>query len=330
MSDIFQMELSPSPPGNSARKSAGIRFAKWCLWLPFVGFLAPSTLAVIAGSHDGGSTTWTIAGLTLAALVFSLGLSFGVCALRIAKVEGRKAIFGRAVTGLGFNIIFLVVTLVALGGSIYVATLLASQKRDEVADEKRTHELSLLRDRATGDFATKVNAMMRRYRDSAMALTNPPVLDFARVKNREELKNREAVVEEYLASCRGLQGLAENGPELYRKELERVQLPSRIIDASVKTFAKTFRSSAQSDPVVRKAEVRTGEAMLKILTFVDGEWDALTYDAAKQRYNFKNTTAEADYLRLSKEFNKAKEEFRDLELALPPKTGNSSVEIAPK
>jgi hypothetical protein len=156
------------------------------------------------------------------------------------------------------------------------------------------------------------------------------VLDFARVKDREELKNREAVVEEYLASCRDLQGLAENGPELYRKELERIQLPSRMIDASVKTFAKTFRSSAPSDPVVRKAEVRTGEAMLKILTFVDGEWDALTYDAAKQRYNFKNTTAEADYLRLSKEFNKAKEEFRDLELALPPKTGNSSVEIAPK
>jgi hypothetical protein len=164
------MEPSPSPPGNTARKSAGIRFARWCLWLPFVGFIVPCTLAVIAGSHDEGNSTWTITGLTLAALVFALGLSFGVYALRIAKVEGRKEIFGRAVIGLGFNIIFLVVTLVALGGSIYVATLLASQKRDEVADEKRTHELSLQRDRATDDFATKVNAMMRRYRDSAMAL----------------------------------------------------------------------------------------------------------------------------------------------------------------
>ena len=317
------MELSPLPPGNSARKSAGIRFAKWCLWLPFVGFLAPCTLAVIAGSHDGGNSTWTIVGLTLAALVFSLGLGFGVCALRIAKVEGRKGIFGRAVSGLGINILFLIVTLAALGGSIYVATLLASQKRDQAADEKRTQELSLLRDRATGDFAAKVKAMMRRYRDSAMALPNPPVLDFARVKAREDLKNREAIVEEYLASCRALQGLAENGPELYRKELERIQLPSRMIDATVKTFAKSFRSSAPSDPVVRKAEVRTGEAMLKILTFVDGEWDALTYDAAKRRYNFKNPTEEAEYLRLSEEFNKAKEEFRDLELSFPPaKTGN--------
>jgi len=63
--------------------------------------------------------------------------------------------------------------------------------------------------------------------------------------------------------------------------------------------------------------------MLKILTFVDGEWDALTYDAAKRRYNFKNPTEEAEYLRLSEEFNKAKEEFRDLELSFPPaKTGN--------
>jgi hypothetical protein len=293
------------------------------LWLPFVGFLAPSILAVISGSHDGGSSTWTIAELTLAALVFSLGLGFGVCALRIAKVEGRKGVFGRAVTGLVFNILFLVVTLVALGGSIYVSTLLASQKRDQAADEKRTHELSLLRDRATGDFAGKVNAMMRRYRDSAMALTNPPVLDFARVKTREDLKNREAVVQEYIKSCRDLQGLAENGPELYRKELEKVQLPSRMIDVTVKTFAKTFRSSAPRNPVVRKAEVRTGEAMLRILTLVDGEWDALTYDAAKQRYNFNNTTAEANYLRLCEEFNKAKEDFRDRELRSPPaKTEN--------
>jgi hypothetical protein len=181
----------------------------------------------------------------------------------------------------------------------------------------------LLRDRASGDFAEKAKAMMRRYRDSAMALTNPPVLDFAQVKAREDLKSREAVVEEYLASCRDLQGLAENGPELYRKELERIQLPTRMIDASVKVFAKGFRSSAPSDPVVRKAEVRTGEAMLKILTFVDGERDALTYDAANQRLNFNNTTEAAEYLRLSEEFNKAKEEFRDLELALPPaKTGN--------
>ena len=317
------MELFLSPPGNTARKSAAIRFAKWCLWLPFVGFLALSTLAVVAGSHDGGSTTWTIAGLTLAALVFSLGLGFGVYALRIAKVEGRKGIFGRAVTGLVFNILFLVVTLVALGGSIYVATLLASQKGNQAADEKRTHELSLLRDRATGDFAAKVKAMMTRYRDSAMALTNPPVLDFARVKTREDLKNRESVVEEYLASCRDLEVLAEKGPELYRKELETVQLPTRMIDATVKTFAKTFRSSAPSDPVVRKTEVRTGETMLKILTFVDDDWDALTYDAAKQKYNFKNTTEEAKYLRLCEEFNKSKQEFRDLELELPPaKTGN--------
>jgi hypothetical protein len=175
-----------------------------------------------------------------------------------------------------------------------------------------------MRDRATEDFAAKVKVMMKKYRDSAMALTNPPVLNFAKVKVRGDLKNREAAVEGYIVACRDLQGLAENGPELYRKVLERIHLPSRMIEANVKVFTKSFRDSAPSDPVVRKAEVRSGEAMLKILTFVDSKWDDLTFDAASKVFPFKNTDEEAEYLRLTEDFNKAKAEFSDLQLAPPP------------
>jgi hypothetical protein len=118
---------------------------------------------------------------------------------------------------------------------------------------------------------------------------------------------------EFIAACQALQDLKEHGPELYQQELLKHDVPRRLREASVKTFAESFSSARHTQKAVqRQPEVRQAKALLKLVAILDGAWGQWEYVQAAQKIEFKNPTQAADYNAAVEEYNRASKEYLEL------------------
>ncbi len=137
------------------------------------------------------------------------------------------------------------------------------------------------------------------------ALTNPPVLDVALVKSREELQMREEVIREYIAASKDLRDFCDNATETYRQELLNHKLTPETREAALKKFVQKVQGKNPTIVALRKADVRRGEAMLNVLTFLEANWGQWSTRPETDRLRFKET-------KLSDGYKQANQELKDV------------------
>jgi hypothetical protein len=286
--------------------------AKLTLWSPFVGIFLLGLLGEVVGNRSDLGSQSMIAVCGFCALFFASGIALGIKALRAMKVEGRKGIFGRALTGMVLNGLLLGVTLCLIGFGIHVLEFMAKVKRQEADGTQKAQEMAALRDKVTTEFGLKSKEMAAKYRSSGEALMNHRVLDMSSVKSRDELNMREKMVDDFIAACKALQDLAEHGPALYEQELLKSDLPARVRQASVKIYAKSFYQSGPGNRARRRAEVRLGKAMLKVITILDREWGQWEYQTATGKGEFKDESKATEYHSATLAVSQASEQLKAL------------------
>jgi len=312
MSDVFVDETPPTdsdapalPPVPSQKLSAR-RAAKLALWLPFVGLFILIVFAAGIGERNGGQhlVMWSII-VAVCWLVWIAGLALGIMALRRRKIEeGSKGVSGRAFVGISFNALF-------LGLTIWVAVCVAIMETDitRMRDKTATDEAAAARAKvgdgealqkqlaayADSAFVANVGELQKKYQMAGAALTNPPVLDVALMKSREELQTREEVIREYITASEDLRDFCDNSIEAYRQELLNHKLTPETREASLKTFVQKVQGKNPTIMALRKADVRRGEAMLKLLTLLEANWGKWEYGPKTDRLQFKETKLSDDY-----------------------------------
>jgi len=263
--------------------------------------------SAVGNRELGDQSLIAISGIS--SLFFAGGLVLGIKGLRRMKVEGRKGITGRALTGVVLNGLLFCLMIFLTGVGVFVVQVTAKQKEQEASAAQKRKEMVALRDSLTAEFGLKVKELVRKYQSTGTALINLPVLDMAPVKSREELKVREKMIGEFIAASKALQDLTEHGTELYQQELLKHKLPRTLREASVKIFAESFSAASNPQNIPRRqAEVRRGEAMLKVVTILDGAWGQWELLPATQKLEFKHPTQAAEYNAAVKEFSQANEE----------------------
>ena len=227
--------------------------------------------------------------------------------LRRMKAEGRKGILGSALTGLVLNAIFL----------ILMACLIAFLVHEEVQAGK-AREKALV-DRADRSFVVKVQELERKNGSAWSALTNPPVLGMALVKHREELQAREDLVREAIAANKALEDVAENGRELYRRELLKYKISDDALAASLKKFDDETVGKAPFNLKILGAYARTGNAALKVLTVLEVNWGKWEYKPGAQPIKFQQQDSVVEYNNALKEYKEATAEALRLNEQMTPK-----------
>lgn len=245
-------------------------------------------------------------------LFFAGGLTFGILVLRRMKVEGPKGIMGRALIGMVLNGLLLCGAMVLTGYAIYAAELTAWDKRQEAsANQKFEAELNAVQ----ASFSARLKELQGQYYSSWAALTNPPVLDMAGVKNLEDLKGREKKVAAYIAACNAFLQFSENPAEAFQQELMKQPLHPKTRERMLNDFTNRISGKTPQILALRQGAVHQGDALLKAVTYLDTTWTQWNYVSATKQIQFK-TTAEAekyehdlkDYYAASDEMPKLKEQ----------------------
>jgi hypothetical protein len=302
---------SPVPPQKSFSKRA----AKLTLWSPFAGLLILIVFMAAIGERNGGPHL-VIASSVMAVcwLIWVAGLVLGIMALRRRKTEGRKGVSGRAFTGMTLNLLFLGVT---IWGVVMVVGMEAeiTKMRDKTAEteaekvrakvgdgEALQKELAAYADRA---FAANVLELQKKYQTSAAALTNPPVLDMTLVQSKEDLRAREEAVGDFITASKDLRDFCDSAPDFYRRELLKHKLTPEAREASLKKFDQSLRGMNPAIVALREADVRRGQAMLKLVTFLEANWGKWEYSPETDRLRFQGS-------KLSEDYHRANQELKDL------------------
>jgi hypothetical protein len=291
--------------------------AKLTLWSPFAGVLLLALLGETFGNGDEAEPRNMVVVCGVCSLFFAGGLALGWKALRAMKVEGRKGIYGRTLTGMALDGFLLGLMLFLMCFGIYVLNLKARMKEQQAFDEQKIKEMFALRDTASTDFGLKAKEWEKKYRSAGKALIDAHVLDMASVKGREDLNLREQVAGDFIAASKGLQELAEHGAEIYEQELIKRNVPRGLREASVKVFSRTFFTKSFPNLASRQAEVRWGEAMLKVFTFLDDTWGQWKYLPATEQLEFEDERKNLEYNALAKELSEASKESNKLRQQAP-------------
>jgi len=209
-----------------------------------------------------------------------------------------------------FNLLFLGVTIwgavMLLGMGIKIkherdktAEAEAQKVRAKLGDGEATqNQLAAYADRA---FVANVRELQKKYQTAGAALTNPPVLDMAPVKSKEDLQAREEVVTEFIAASKELRDFCRNAPEAYRQELLNHKLTPATREASLKKFVQSLHGTNPTVVALREADVRRGEAMLKLIKFLEAHWGKWEYRPETDRIRFQETKHPEDYDRANQE-----------------------------
>jgi hypothetical protein len=286
-------------------KLSNVQVAKLSFWLPFAGLFVMVALGIAQENQNELHLRPLLGLYGIPSLIFVSGLVLSITGLRGMKLEGRKGIFGRALTGLILNTLLLCVSLSLLGFGIYFLAWSARLKAEETSQPSR---LIAKETRAADGFASELRALQIRYESSWTALTNPPVLSMAGVTNRAELQTREKKVAEFIAACTAFLEFSQNAAELYRQELAKQKLPLRTQGTQLKIFTNSISAKNPEFIALRQADVRRGQALMKAVTFFDTTWGQWDYIPAKSRVVFKETAEAEEFNSDLHQFNAATDE----------------------
>lgn len=304
------------------RLQAGSRAARLSFWSPFAGVLV-LVLAVTAGATkaDGHPILMFVA-VGISTLMYAGGLVLGTAGLRRMKVEGRQGILARALTGVALDGVLLGLMLWLTGFLIYDAQRAAGKTDREAALEAQQLTASVgggaplekaLVERANQNFALTLQELQKRVDSAWAALTNPPVLDMAPVRSQGELRARAEAVRRLIKAGNSLREFTENMPDVYHLELRRHKLSPEARAAGLQQFVGAIAAVNPTLVAVRRAEVRKGEALLRVVLLLDDTWGHWEYRPATRDLYFKDPKQADDYNLAYQEFNELSDQARSLQ-----------------
>jgi len=322
-------QVSPEIPSGSlparALKRDGARAARWCFWSPFAG-ASVFILAVTAGATKAaGHSLLMFATVGVSTLIFAGGLALGMAGLRRMKAEGRQGILAHALAGVALDGVLLALML-WLAGFLIVDARRAAGAREKAAElEARQLTASVgggaalekaLEANASRNFAAGLQALQKRYDSAWAALTDPPVLDMAPVKSRGELQARAEAARRVIKAAKDLEEFAENTPEIYRQELRRHKLSPAAREAELRQFMEAIAVVNPTIIALRQAQVRQGEALLRVILLLDETWGHWEYRPATRDLSFKMPEQMDDYSVAYQQFHAASGEADSLKKQL--------------
>jgi hypothetical protein len=318
-------EIPSGPFPAKAGRRVGARAARLCFWSPFAG-ASVFILAVTAGATKAaGHPILMFATVGISTLIYAGGLALGMAGLRRMRMEGRQGILGRALVGAALDGVLLALM-------VWLTGFLISDARRTVREREKAAELEAqrlaasvgggaalekaLEAAASQNFAAVLRELQRRYDSASAALTNPPVLDMALVKSQGELKARAEAVRRMITAAKNLQQFAEHTPDIYRQELQRHKLSPQAREAELQQFMEAMSVVNPTIIALRRAEVRQGEALLRVVLFLDETWGQWEYRPATRDLGFKDPKQADDYSVTYQEFDATSEEAQSLKKQL--------------
>jgi len=283
-------------------------------------------LAVTAGATKAAGhpvLMFATAGISL--LIFASGLVLGMAALRRMKVEGRRDILARALTGVALDGVLLAMML-WLTGFLIIDARRAAREREQ-AVELEAQQLTArvgggaalekaLEAKASQNFAAALRGLQKRYDSAWAALTNPPVLDMALVKSRGDLQTRAEAVRRLINAAQNLRQFAENTPEIYRQELGKHKLSPEAREAELQQFMGAMAVVNPTIIALRRAEARQADGLLRVVLALDETWGHWEYRPATRDLSFKEPEQADNYGVAYQEFKAASGEAESLKKQL--------------
>ena len=261
--------------------AVGVRAAQWSFWSPFAG-AAVFIVAVTAGATEAaGHPILMFAVVGISTVIYAGGVAAGIAGLRRMKEEGRRGILARALSGLALNGVSLGLMLWLTGFLIHDAQRAAGEREHaaELEAQQWTARVGggaalekALVGRASQNFALALRELQKKYDSAWAALTNPPVLDMALVKSREELRTRAEAVDRLIKAGRDLQEFTKNMPEIYQRELRKHKLSPAARAADLQQFVDAIAAVNPTLIALRDAEVRQAEALWRVVRLLGETW----------------------------------------------------------
>ena len=237
------------------------------------------------------------------------------------KAEGRGFILAHALAGV-------VLGGVLLGLMLWLTCFLISDAQRTAKERDANAELEAqqltavagggaalekaLKAAASQNFAAALRALQKEYDTAWAAMANPPVLDMAAVKSRGELQARAKSVRRLITAAKALREFAEKMPETYRRELRKHKLSPEAREAELRQFMGDMAPVNPMIIALRQAQVRQGEALLRVVLALDETWGLWEYRPATRDLGFKETKQAEDYNLAYQEFHQISEETQSL------------------
>jgi hypothetical protein len=291
---------------------------KLSFWASFAG-VSVFILSVAAGaSKSAGHPILMFVAVGISDFIFAAGLVTGVAGLRRMKVEGLRGILGRALGGVVLNGLLLVFM-------VWLTCFLVRDAQQTAAEQEREARQLMARagggaalekallENANGNFALDFQALQTRCDSAWAAVTNPPILDMGLVKTQADLRARAEMARRWISACRDLSEFTGQLPEFYRRELLRHKLPSEARAASLQKFVDALAPVNPTLVALRRAQVRQGESLLRVVQLLDRTWGHWEYRPATHDLSFKDARMTDDYNLAYKEFDEISSEARSLQ-----------------
>ena len=165
-----------------------------------------------------------------------------------------------------------------------------------------------LANKASQNFADALRALQQRYDAAWAPLTNPPVLEMALVKSQGELQARAEAVRRVISAAKDLQEFAKDTPDIYRRELRKHKLSPAARETEFQQFMGALAAVNPTIIALRQAQVRQGEALLRVILALDASWGHWQYRPATRDLGFTDDRQADAYKLAYQEFHEISEQ----------------------
>jgi hypothetical protein len=291
---------------------------KLSFWASFAG-VSVFILSVAAGaSKSAGHPVCMFVVVGISDFIFAAGLVTGIAGLRRMKVEGLRGILGRALSGVVLNGLLLVFM-------AWLTCFLVRDAEQTAAEQEREARQLMARvgggealekallESANENFAFDFQALQKGCDSAWASVTNPPILDMGLVKTQADLRARAETARRWISACRDLSEFTGQMPEFYRRELLRHELSPEARAAGLQKFVDALAPVNPTLIALRRAQVRQGESLLRVVLLLDRTWGHWEYRPATHDLSFKDAKESEDYILAYKEFDEISGEVRSLQ-----------------
>ena len=265
------------------------------------------------------------------------GLFLGISALRRAKTEGRKGVFGRALVGITFNLLLLGVTIWGVVQALRMQTERTPSVAEVEAAANFSRALARLDDMeksaqhlaASGkgeaalvggvgaNLLQKQKNVMENFYVAVKPLGKGHLLNMVGVQQPDEIEQREDLVRKGMAATKALVDFSHDIEKDYRTELARNGVS---LSATTNGLQALHTNMAIVNPWIERMGV-TGldwaQNELAALDLLKTNWGRWSYDVNVRKVVFRDKLQVAEFNRLVGEINRTSARMHDLQQQAP-------------
>jgi hypothetical protein len=354
MSDVHMDEIPPEGSSLDSGDASGatpvtdqrskVRAAKLVLWSPFVGlFLLIGFLALESRLHGTPLRPGMVFGsFGISSLIWLVGVVVGVFLLVPSKP--RKGIAGRAVVGMGFNLILIVaLTCLAVWFVRTRAEMEKSRERGGGVETAQTDEaryahiqlnLRTLERRARrlatngqGEdslLAVAVTNLLHRERiaterfySAVKPVSTGYLLDMSDVQDEAELDRRKDIVQKSIIATLSFNRTYNHLEDDYRSDLVKSGASQSGMSNALFILHTNLASRLPWLERMGDARIEWGGNEIAALDLLKTNWDQWAYDEEKRKLVFEDTNTAAEFNRLVREINRLHQTMQSIQQQRP-------------